>query len=117
MSRMQQYFGTNHGTPAHLGALWATTPVGRECYCCEEPIGKGDDGWIRPYGENAPELPEGVKWTMRPIHRECDLLGIVGHLVGVCLCTAEDDEYNSMSTRDMARECLKRWNNYVLAGE
>lgn len=106
--RVQQYFGTNHGTPAHLGALWAATPVGRMCMRCDEVIMREDDGWIYPV------VIAVDKWDMRPIHRECDLLGVVGHIVGICPCTYDNDELKGLTTRELALLCLRKWDDYSL---
>lgn len=82
------YFGPRWDAPLLDGAVQTATPVGKGCMLCAEPVADGDRGLIRvavrkvPGGEFAGS-PE-------PIHAECDLLGVVGHTVGVCRCTGYD---------------------------
>lgn len=81
------YFGTPWDAPALDGATQAPTPVGRQCATCGVPIVDGDQGWLRPALR-----PEGGR-TVAEIaaqHRECELLGIVGHTFGACDCYGFD---------------------------
>lgn len=41
------------------------------------------------------------------VHRECDMLSIVGHMVGVCSCRPEVTQ--GMTRREQGFECLRRW--------
>lgn len=105
-----QFFGARGDAPIYEDAIPVATPVGQDCYDCGEPITDGDDGWLRPYGY----LPDGtdnvafLKWRLSPIHRECDLLLVLGHLVNVCPCNAE---WSQRPRREQAREAIRRWDN------
>lgn len=94
------FFGRRYDAPIYEDAELAPTPVGRECYQCGEPVADGDDGWIRPL------LHANETATAEPIHRECDLLGVVGHMVGVCPCSVE---WRDRPVREQAREAMSRW--------
>lgn len=55
-------------------------PVGAECFTCHEPIREGDRG-----GYVAHMAMGGT--TAHAVHRECLMLGLIGHAHGVCGCT------------------------------
>lgn len=82
-------------------------PTYAACLRCTEMIGEDDQGFIRPYigGGLDPRYLVGVGpgHQLTAIHRECDLAGIVGHLVGVCSCTGYG------SDRESAREAERRF--------
>lgn len=60
------------------------TPVGRPCLAeCGDLIEEGDRGLMRAVGRMAGGQLVG---SIEPIHAECELLGVVGHQVGVCSC-------------------------------
>jgi hypothetical protein len=71
------FFGERWDAPAVEDAVQVPTPVGEVCQYCGEPIAAGDRGWVR-----APQV-----WA----HTECEMLGIVGHLYGVCSCSGFDE--------------------------
>jgi hypothetical protein len=83
--------------------LYPELPTHARCLRCHEQIAEGDQGFIRPYiGELDPEYLVDDDY-LTAVHRECDLTGIVGHMVGVCSCTGWDTE-----ARETGREVLRR---------
>lgn len=100
MTMTQLFFGTRYDAPIYEHATETDTPTGRPCYSCAEPIEAGDDGWVRAY------LHGDGRHTMEPIHRECDLLGVIGHNVGICPC---HPEWANTPRRQQALECVRRW--------
>jgi len=94
---MTRYFGERWDAPIVADdpdALGCDTPVGVRCLECDEPIVQGDQGFLRPFmhgrgwqGEGWIVASLGEEASVTAVHRECDLLGIVGHMVGVCSCT------------------------------
>jgi hypothetical protein len=46
-------------------------------------------------------------WSSIQIHRECDLAGMVGHMVEVCSCTGYDT--SRASARIAAERFANRW--------
>lgn len=94
---MTLYFGEAWDVPALDYATQAETPVGAACGCCSEAVAAGDVGWIRAAFDTATGPRPYV------LHAECELLGIVGHLFGVCSCTGFDT-----TSREAARELWRR---------
>lgn len=77
---------------------YAPTPVGVPCFKCEEAIQPGDVGEFMPcHGVGVMEI--------LPIHRECLMLGVIGHTFGVCGCT---DYAGTETTREAALELARR---------
>lgn len=74
------------------------TPVGVLCYQCREQIQKDDRGLIRA-------ALYGSKPDFLPVHTECEMIGTIGHLYGVCTCTGFDT-----TTRAAALELLREVN-------
>ena len=78
------YFGARWDAPLLDRAIEGETPVGATCYWCDEPIVRGDRGFIeaalRPVND---ELTVGVTH----VHAECRLDEFCGHNVGLCRCT------------------------------
>jgi hypothetical protein len=98
------FFGQRWDAPLLSGAVRRPTPVGAECYTCTEPIEEGDRGLLRPCVRMGPDgRPAEPK--LLPVHTECDLLSIVGHMHEVCSCTGYDT-----SSRPAALELLRRLN-------
>ena len=95
---MTLYFGAPWGVPALAAAEPVATPVGRPCLSCAEPVAPTDRGWLRPVatGPDAADL--------LPVHAECELAGIVGHLVGACPCNGF-----TAGTRATARVAWRRF--------
>lgn len=92
------FFGDPWDAPVTDDGTQVATPVGQRCYDCLETIGNGDQGFIR----GGVDIDRNAVVTF--IHRECDMLGIVGHMVGVCPCT------NPRGTRrEQGAEVLRRW--------
>lgn len=98
-----------HGNPL-FGEGWRDTPrgrddtvrfvdppVGEECYLCEEEIAEGDEG------ELMLALEPGVLKCVAQ-HRECTLLMIFGHDLGLCSCTG----YGGLTFREAALETARR---------
>lgn len=81
---MNRYFGQPWGAPFLADAQRVPVPVGRPCLICHEPIIDGDQGVVMPYlyqGEDgAPAQRDAAE------HRECMLLGVLGHVAGTCFC-------------------------------
>ena len=79
-----------------------------------ELIAEGDRGFIRPtLGETGPEFLVGVGdgYTLTAIHRECELAGVVGHVVGVCSRPGRDSY-----AREAALEVWRRVQAGTLRG-
>lgn len=72
------------------------TPVGVPCLLCDVPIRPGD------VGEYMPNWRDVV--TVDPVHRECLLLHVVGHLYGICSCS----DHLGLSQREAAIELARR---------
>src|ERR1043165_66795 len=77
------YFGPRWDTPAIEGTLEVDTPVGRPCGSCQEPIVRGDRGFVEliDMQDNDPSTGK-----VTHLHAECRLDDLVGHLIGVCAC-------------------------------
>lgn len=88
--------------PLAIDAHFVPTPVGKKCLHCEEAIEEGDFGSLMPFISEKGSL-------IVPAHHECSLLGIVGHLMGVCRCTNYADQ---PTMRLAALECWERMENY-----
>ena len=76
------WFGGESWCPATDEGTRVDAPVGKQCYACLTPILDGEDGYLRPYLRT-----DGTE--MLPIHKECDLRGILGgldHLQRTCRC-------------------------------
>jgi len=85
-------FGDWTGIARGDGARVLPTPVGVECLWCREPIAEGDTG-------------EFLGSRRLPVHRECMMLGILGHRFGVCDCT---DYAKAATKRAAALELARR---------
>lgn len=96
--RGARYFGAAWDAPVTDDGTQVPTPVGERCYGCTEAIAEGDRGYPRP----------GLGGDGQPVelyvHVECDLQGIVGHMVSLCDCYP----FNG-SRRARAIECWNRW--------
>jgi hypothetical protein len=80
---------------------------GARCLRCDEGIMKGDQGFIQPYiggTDLTLAVGGGEGYILVPIHRECQLIGVLGHMVGVCHCTGYDTD-----TRASAMEAMRRF--------
>jgi hypothetical protein len=81
---MNRYFGQPWDAPFIDDAVQVPTPVGEICLTCEEPVAEGDQGVVTPYlyagSDGAPAQGETA------VHRECMLLGVLGHLARQCDC-------------------------------
>lgn len=64
------------------GVQFAPTPVGVPCLWCHEIVREGDTGEFMPTLLDHPEVA-----SVRPAHRECSMLGVIGHVYGICRCT------------------------------
>ena len=100
--RYSRYFGEPWGVPALAHAIPVSTPIGQPCLGCGECVADGDRGWMRGYVKDI--TPDGhVIRSVVPIHAECELRSVVGHMVGVCRCTGHD------ASRATARLVWERW--------
>lgn len=70
--------------------VW-NTPTGMRCYDCGTDIAAGDRGCIRGGIWADPDRPGAYISQVRPIHFECDLLGVLGCLHGICHCSRPVD--------------------------
>lgn len=96
---MTVFFGDRWDAPiVDPPATQMATPVGEPCYSCQESIVPGDQGVARTM------IGADAVASLGFIHRECDLLGAVGHMVGCCSCVSW-----SGTRRELARECERRW--------
>lgn len=92
------YFGPPWDAPAVEHATQGPTPVGQPCITCTDPIAPGERGWLRPA-----LLATGAA-GLHPIHAECELAALVGHIVRVCSCHGF-----TPGTRATAREAWRRF--------
>lgn len=96
------WFGTDWGAPiCAIPSHQVPTPVGEECFLCEETIVEGDDGEQWSSGEY--------------VHKECAVRNIVGsvfHLSGQCQYVGH---CNEASTQTYRQEALDVW-RYMLEG-
>lgn len=90
------FFGERWDVPLLENATQVETPVGVDCLNCSEPVADGDRGLLRGAFINGNPC-------VVPIHAECDLIGVIGHLMGVCHCTGYDT-----SSREAARLAWER---------
>jgi len=74
LSYTNPIFGDWTGIPRADRATFRPTPIGAPCAWCAESIVAGD-------------LGEFLAGSMLVVHRECMMLGIMGHRFGVCDCT------------------------------
>jgi hypothetical protein len=88
-----KFFGVRYASSAYTEAECVEAPVGACCARCEEPIEKGDDGWL------IPSLGAQGEPSELPYHRACHLRSIIGsvaHQRGRCSCfipeSTEDDD-------------------------
>jgi hypothetical protein len=82
------YFGPYWSAPATDDAPHVDTPVGGRCIGCDEVVVQGDQGFVM----GCYQADRTVIY--RPIHRECELLELVGHSYGICSCNAYDGTEN-----------------------
>lgn len=81
---MNRYFGQPWGAPFLEDAEQVPTPVGKPCLVCDEPVAEGDQGVVMPYAHTGDD-GKPVS-TDAAEHRECMLLGVLGHVAGTCFC-------------------------------
>jgi hypothetical protein len=81
---MNQYFGPPWDAPFIDDATQVATPVGETCLSCEEPITEGDQGVVMPLVYVGDDGEPATRPAVQ--HRECLLLGVVGHVAGTCFC-------------------------------
>lgn len=82
------------------GVVFLGTPVGVPCIRCKEPIRPGDTGeFMRCIG-----TAEDGGNEVLPMHRECLLLGVVGHLYGFCTC----NDFEGLTERQAGIEVARR---------
>lgn len=81
---MNHYFGQPWDAPFIDDAEQIPTPVGEPCLACEEPIAEGDQGVVMPYVYLGPDGKPATRSVAE--HRECMLLGLLGHVAGTCFC-------------------------------
>jgi hypothetical protein len=84
------FFGRRWDAPIVDDARQVATPVGERCMDCGEVVVEGDRGFIRA----ALCRDADRKWvaTPRPVHAECDLRGVQGHILGLCRCTGYESD-------------------------
>jgi len=81
------FFGERWDAPMVDDAQQVPTPIGLACFNCTEPVVEGDRGLIRTVVRMVDGEPVG---SAEPTHAECDLIGVMGHQMGVCSCTGYD---------------------------
>ena len=81
---MTQFFGRRADAPRWDDATEILTPVGELCLHCEEPIKLGDRGTVMPVMASAEKCEPRIDF--RPAHLECDLRGIMSHIMRECQC-------------------------------
>lgn len=99
-------FGDWGNSPRAQEAPRVDIPVGEPCMYCKEAIQEGDVGEMMPlYLGHHDHDGGGQGWTAEAVHRECLVLHIIGHQVGVCNCT---DYAGIEGDRARAIECARR---------
>lgn len=97
---MNVWFGTSWGAPLNAYLERVPVPVGATCLWCEEPIAAEDSGW----GVHA----KGDQW----MHVECftrQIIGSVGHQLGVCACNGGEYEDNpNLTKREAAKAAFEQ---------
>lgn len=83
-------------------AVKVDTPVGEMCGECKEPIQSGDRGVIR--GTRTVDGGTGQE----PLHTECEMLPMLGHVLGVCSCHGE---MSLLTRREQSLLLLSRVND------
>ncbi|HET9144086.1 hypothetical protein [Actinophytocola sp.] len=81
---MNRFFGEPWGAPFIADAEQVAAPVGKPCLECGELVAEGDQGLLVPHaraGDDGRPLS-----TDAPVHRECLVLGVFGHVAGTCFC-------------------------------
>lgn len=96
------FFGARWDAPMVDTAVQVPTPVGQACYVCGDPIADGDRGLVR--GRIRTDGDGKPAGSAMPVHAECDMLGVIGHLYGVCGCSGHG------STRAAGLLLLERLN-------
>lgn len=109
-------FGGRWDAPICDEAEEVAVPVGTLCLRCSEAIEASDQGVVMPLTLHPTQVSAyeaykigdamagvEVSWISTAQHRECNLIGLVGHMVGVCSCTG----YDTVS-REAAREAQRR---------
>lgn len=97
------YFGPRWDAPlldnpddGSPGPIQVATPVGDLCHVCTEKVRDGERGLFRA-GIGAEAEP-----VQLVVHAECEMLGVIGHVYGVCTCSGWDT-----GTRAAALELLR----------
>jgi hypothetical protein len=100
-------------------AVLPEVPTYARCLRCREYIAEGDSGFVRPHvgrsldpdylvGVGGPDAraanQQAAGFALTAIHRECDLIGVLGHVVKVCTCTGYDT-----TSREAALEAWRRF--------
>ena len=87
------YFGPHWGSRFLHRARRIETPLGRECFLCDESIEENDQGLVKATARLGDDgKPYGA---IEPVHAECDLYGFIGHQVGVCICNGHEFSRNT----------------------
>lgn len=81
------FFGPRWDAPMVDEAQQVPTPAGEICFNCGEAIADGDRGLIQTVVRLVDGLAQG---SVEPTHAECNLIGVMGHDMGVCSCTGYD---------------------------
>lgn len=95
---MVSWFGKRHNAPIYEDTPQVTTPVGKKCLNCDEPILQGEDGF--------------VECSNNAFHRACFLRRIIGslaHQMGVCSCYKGGSELHDppgLTKREAAEAAL-----------
>ena len=111
-------FGGRWDAPIADEAPVYAAPIGARCYDCCETIARTDRGSLRGGMWSDPDRPGEYVAQTRPIHFECDMLGIIGCLWGICHCREPRDtqsgqagvNIDQLSRRVAARLLLERIN-------
>jgi hypothetical protein len=101
-----KWFGKDWGAPICVEAPHVWTPVGEKCSWCDEPIARGENGFV---------LPLITREGARPAyyHYECQLRSIAGgvnHQLGLCTCCpggALPPDPEGLSKREAARQAVE----------
>jgi hypothetical protein len=101
-----KWFGKAWGAPYEADTPRVPVPVGELCARCDEPIEPGDDGVVVPHLDG--------EWSLKPLHYECHLRGIIGglnHLLGVCTCCggSAPPDPPELTKRDAAIAAAVHW--------
>jgi hypothetical protein len=105
------YFGERWDAPLFddVDAVQADLPLGVACSLCAEPVAEGDQGFLRSHVTMEDGRPVA---DFRPVHRECELRGVLGgldHVQGRCQGIGHCNQLREEAGRTVRQDALAVW--------